>query len=342
MHPDFILDFDSEHLVFTQIAQGLMDVLQREPALLNKRTSEGEYTPLMIAVAYEQMPIIEWLIAQGVSLSARDSQGDSALIHAILGRNFEIIQYLVEHGKADVNQCGESHVSPLLLAVLNSDIDTVEFLIRFGAELDIRDNWHRTPLMTAADRGDLAMVQCLLAHGAKMDISDNMGYTPLLFALQNPNDKVLLFMYYCYKMANIASVNDLPQEVRNHLDDEIKKEIAPLKESEKILKDKGLEMNLIRLVHTYQSNFSVMANMKPASRRTCPLLLTSNPWLISIQLGLFSGFVSGVLTHLGFSSVNASVSGTMLAFGSMYGYRFFSSANERPENPHLQFKPFNF
>ncbi len=52
------------------------------------------------------------------------------------GKTFEVLQILLE-AKANVNQTDESQVSPVLLACVNNQLETVKLLSRFGADLSL-------------------------------------------------------------------------------------------------------------------------------------------------------------------------------------------------------------
>ena len=58
-----------------------------------------------------------------------------------------------------------------------------ELLLRWGADVDARDNEGLTPLHRAAKRaGNERTIVCLLEHGAAMNANDDSGRTPLMLA----------------------------------------------------------------------------------------------------------------------------------------------------------------
>ena len=51
------------------------------------------------------------------------------------------------------------------MAVLNGDITMIELLLRFGAEIDVLDDYRRTSLHWALETGKLELVRLLIDAG---------------------------------------------------------------------------------------------------------------------------------------------------------------------------------
>jgi ankyrin repeat protein len=88
----------------------------------------------------------------------------------------EIAKLLVAKG-ADINK-GFYGITPLHLAVLDSNHGFAEYLISKGADVNARDNNGSTPLHIAASNNDMYMAEFLISKGANLRIKDNMGLTP--------------------------------------------------------------------------------------------------------------------------------------------------------------------
>ncbi|CAF9927994.1 MAG: hypothetical protein HETSPECPRED_006724 [Heterodermia speciosa] len=68
------------------------------------------------------------------------------------------------------------------MAAQNGEVETIEVLLRFGANPQARDNWLRTPAMVAAREGHLNKLLLLSKHGSDHDEVDIEGNSILLHA----------------------------------------------------------------------------------------------------------------------------------------------------------------
>lgn len=103
-------------------------------------------TSLIHAVAYNNINLLVWLIDHGANLDHQDRIGYTALHFAGQNKLVEIAQYLLEKG-ANPNLQDIHGNSPLWTAVFNSmdEKGVVNLLLRYGANVDIKNNYDRTP-----------------------------------------------------------------------------------------------------------------------------------------------------------------------------------------------------
>jgi len=71
---------------------------------------------------------------------------------------------------------------PLMQATLNGDLYGVDYLIRYGANVNVPDADDCTPLMAAAQNGNDTICRYLIARNAKIDLQDRSGNTALIIA----------------------------------------------------------------------------------------------------------------------------------------------------------------
>lgn len=84
----------------------------------------------------------------------------------------------------------------------NGPLEAVILLLQYGADVDGgREPGNATPLLVAVMNNQLEAVRLLLAAGADPQIRDDEGETPLGLANQNQNHQVAGLLRLCWKKA---------------------------------------------------------------------------------------------------------------------------------------------
>ena len=78
---------------------------------------------------------------------------------------FDMIRYLIENGNVDCNSADMNGWNSLMFACAYGDVEIVEYLLKNGADPNVRSYSGFTVLMDAAFMGDLEMVKCLIEKG---------------------------------------------------------------------------------------------------------------------------------------------------------------------------------
>jgi ankyrin repeat protein len=113
-------------------------------------------------------------------LAAND--GCEAVVSLLLGKAANI-NFRDEHGKTALYWCNDSPIG--------SNTNTIEILLRNGADANMADNFKQTPLFVAAKRGCTKKIKLLLEKGAMLDSMDNLGWTPLGYAAAGGKTNVM-------------------------------------------------------------------------------------------------------------------------------------------------------
>jgi ankyrin repeat protein len=120
-----------------------------------------------------------------------------------VGNNDEI-EMRLKRG-ADINSYdAATHQTGLHFAASNAHIDTMRLLLKYGADLEARDNNQETPFLLAARTGHVEACRFLLQEArASAKVSDRMGRTALTHAIKSMNmDIVELVIEFCPNMAS--------------------------------------------------------------------------------------------------------------------------------------------
>ena len=81
--------------------------------------------------------------------------------------------------------------TPLMVAVAEGQLPSVERLLALGAKVDVRNTHGRTALLLASWYGNDKIVERLLAAGANPQAADKLGFTPARTATLVGNNSVI-------------------------------------------------------------------------------------------------------------------------------------------------------
>ncbi len=148
-------------------------------------------TPVMIAAASGNAPLLHQLLTATPDLAAVDATGRSALGYVAANCDAESFKALVDDGAKD-----EGSTSPALITVLTTCKNLVAFLPSIRGNLSgISDSDGRTAVWHAATTEDVAAIKATLASGGDPAIADSQGFTPLhAAALTGRSENIRLLM----------------------------------------------------------------------------------------------------------------------------------------------------
>lgn len=134
---------------------------------------------LRIAVAFNRMDLVVFLLRHGVNPNGVDRRGRSPLFYAASRR---MVRVLMEAGARHQHTDAAGH-QPLQAAAKRGRKDVASELLRAGADLHAQDHRGLTALHHAAMRGRTQIIQQQLEQGAWVNVRDRHGRSPLFFAV---------------------------------------------------------------------------------------------------------------------------------------------------------------
>ena len=149
-------------------------------ALAPLAAAQGLLDDLAIAVANDRVDEVKRLVARGMDPDSVDANGEPMLCIAARNGSARALAVLLG-GKANPNQRNRFGDTPLLLASLKGDLDSVRTLVAAGADINPR-GW--TPLIYAATGGHDDVLTFLLQRGADIDAASPNGTTALMMAVR--------------------------------------------------------------------------------------------------------------------------------------------------------------
>ena len=152
-------------------------------------------TVLKWAAEFGNVEMTQIYIDNHADVNVQSNDGNTPLILAAkkgdTDNYLKVAELLIAH-KADINaQNKYEGRSPLIAAVVNRQIKTVEWLLKHGAEPNLRNNRGGTALSIAAQLGFVDIAQLLLANGADPTLKNSRGKTPLDIAEEIGHDEVV-------------------------------------------------------------------------------------------------------------------------------------------------------
>ena len=155
---------------------------------VNAKNDKG-ITPLMAASAIGDVKSVKLLVSRGAALDIRANYGGwTALFMAALNGHEETVQYLIRAG-ADVNIQGDKRSTPLILACMKGHPSIALMLINAGANVNASTDLGYTALHGAAVRGLPKVARILIEKGADVNRREVLNNdTPLIYAAVKGND----------------------------------------------------------------------------------------------------------------------------------------------------------
>ena len=164
-------------------------------------------TPLHVISRYGNVKAARVLLDHGACVDALDDGHVSPLHFASRYGHAEIARLLLEHALTKGSQTLQ-HL--LTMGSEGLDIDTIQFFLEHGADVDTVDNNHSTLLHKALYNGNTEVARLLLEHGANINARNNEGQTPrhLLLAMDSEDLDVDTIRFFLLRGADVDAVDN--------------------------------------------------------------------------------------------------------------------------------------
>lgn len=149
----------------------------------NLRDKEGN-TTLIFASAKGYLDLVKFLVEKGKSnVNDKNNEGITALMAACDKENLDIVKYLVAEGGSNINDKTIDGITALIVACFKGNLNIIKYLVAKGANINDKTNNGDTALLFSCEKGNLDIVKYLITEGgANINDKNNNGDTALIIA----------------------------------------------------------------------------------------------------------------------------------------------------------------
>lgn len=178
------------HYIATVGANEIFDLLISNKELILNQKNEDGHTPIHIAIAKENITLINKLIDAGLDINEGDDETAFPIHYAVMKGLVDIYNLLVQRG-ARLDLLEDTGYTFLNLALLKGQILMAKKLILDGMDVNLADKKGNTTLHYAAALGDMDLYDLLISKNAMLEAKNNKDITPLHVAVSKGNIKIV-------------------------------------------------------------------------------------------------------------------------------------------------------
>jgi ankyrin repeat protein len=156
---------------------------------------EDGWRPLHFSVSHGELEMVKYLIDnRKVNVNARNTFGGTPLMLAALFGRFDIFDFLIEHGATFDLQDYKEGKTALMFSVEKGLPHFCHLLIACRADLNLKDKRGMTAFHYALVHGHLNICKLLEANGAELDARDRDGNTALHIAAAHDRSDICEYL----------------------------------------------------------------------------------------------------------------------------------------------------
>jgi len=198
----------------------IIDYLVNSGANVNERNLSG-LTPLSKAVEVGVCEAVKSLLAHDANPNIADNAGNTPLIKASRMGRTDIVQVLIEKGRAQIDARNNEKNTALHEASAKGNLDIVKYLLEKKAYVNFPNQLGKTPLHRAVTGNHMSVTKLLLEYPVDVNIQDSVGFTALHYGAFNGNMDCIKLLVNKYADLDLTDKNKRTAEMvaqsRRHL-----------------------------------------------------------------------------------------------------------------------------
>ncbi len=144
---------------------------------------DDKWTPLMMALVYQDENICDLLYKNGADINVRDDENWTPLMYAIRYDKHKLAEKIIEND-SDINASNVSKWTPLLFALRYEARKCAKLLVKKGADIFVANRDRNTPLHFALEYKFPDIAKKIIMTGKGISKMTRYGWTPLMVALR--------------------------------------------------------------------------------------------------------------------------------------------------------------
>jgi Fem-1 family protein b len=178
-------------------------------------TTKTNSTPIRGACYNGNVDMARYLIKNGADIRIAKENNETNLILSVCHEHTNMVIYLVDELKCDVNQHSNDGRSSLYDAVIVGSLELVEFLLNHGARNFRATCDQMSPLMWAAEKRRSNLVDAIVPYCSLLEQIEADELLGSAFVCAQPNDRDLEQAFQCfYRALELRSTHNLLKSLR--------------------------------------------------------------------------------------------------------------------------------
>lgn len=158
------------HIAATIGNREMAELLVERGADINIQANNFE-TPVLTAARFGRKDVFSFLLSSGAALDITDGNGNNMLFNCILDQDPKAVDMLLEAGMDPNCQDADNRAyalhAAMVLAIHTGQTDSVECLLKHGADPNVRDQHGMKPMKMAKIANNDDLIKLLTEYGAE-------------------------------------------------------------------------------------------------------------------------------------------------------------------------------
>ncbi len=159
------------------------EYLKLNPDLIKAKNSNGQTLLVYACIKVDSEEIIKILLKHNVDVNELDYCNHSAILY-LIEKSSKNIKLLLN--SLNINLEHKDGLTTLMYASQMNEIETVKWLIKHGADINMKDTYGKTALfyllMAPEQKHTEELIKIFIENGAKVNTQDVYRKTPLMYA----------------------------------------------------------------------------------------------------------------------------------------------------------------